>query len=60
MAKDVGKAVARSSGAKASTTATHDPSRSLSVGFKKQFTAREQGEIKTKRREMRERLVATG
>lgn len=60
MAKDVGKAVAQSNGAKASAAAKNDASRSLSVGFKKQFTIREQGEIKTKRREMRERLVAAG
>lgn len=60
MAKDVGKAVAQSNGAKAAAAAKSDASRSLSVGFKKQFTIREQGEIKTKRREMRERLVAAG
>ena len=59
MAKDVGKAVAQSNGVKASGE-KRDASRSLSVGFKKQFTVHEQGEIKTKRRELRERLVAAG
>ena len=55
MAKDVGKAVAQANGAKASAAAKNGASGSLSVGFKKQFTVREQGEIKTKRRELRAR-----
>ena len=59
MAKDVGKAVARSKGTQ-NLNASNGGSKSLSVGFKKQFTPREQVEIKTKRREMRDRLVAAG
>lgn len=59
MAKDVGKAIAESSKTKASVV-QNNGSRSLSVGFKKQFTQREQVEIKMKRRELRERLVAAG
>lgn len=60
MAKDVGKAVAQSEKTNAAPAAQNGGSRSLSVGFKKQFTAREQVEIKAKRREMRARLVAAG
>ena len=59
MAKDVEKAVAQSNQANASGK-KNGGSRSLSVGFKKNFTAREQVEIKTKRREMRARLTAAG
>lgn len=59
MAKDVGKAVAKSNQASASG-AKNGGSSSLSVGFKKHFTAGEQVEIKTKRREMRARLTAAG
>jgi hypothetical protein len=60
MAKDVGKAIAQSEKAKTVPAAQNSGSRSLSVGFKKQFTSQEQVEIKAKRREMRERLVAAG
>lgn len=59
MAKDVEKAVAESNRANTSG-AKNGGSHSLSVGFKKHFTAREQVEIKTKRREMRARLTAAG
>lgn len=60
MAKDVGKAITQSEKAKAAPAAQNSGSRSLSVGFKKQFTPREQVEINAKRREMRARLVAAG
>lgn len=60
MAKDVKKAVAQSESAKAAPPQNSGKSRSLSVGFKKHFSAGEQVEIKAKRREMRERLAATG
>lgn len=60
MAKDVGKAIQRSSETKRSNGINAAASRSLSVGFKKDFSQHEQVEIRTKRRELRDRLVATG
>lgn len=54
MAKDVGKAQANGKAAAPSKT------NSLSVGFKKKFTPGETAQITTKRRELRERLVAAG
>lgn len=59
MAKDVRKAVEKSGSANA-LTGQSGTSRSLSVGFKKSYSAGEQIEIKSKRREMRARLAATG
>lgn len=56
MAKDVGKAQADGKAAAPSKT----NSQSLSVGFKKKFTPGETAQITTKRRELRERLVAAG
>ena len=58
MAKDVRAALARSERAEAARAELDRESLSLSVGFKKHFTPREQVDITTKRREMRARLIA--
>ena len=60
MAKDVRKAIKQSDSTKASSGQNSGLSRSLSVGFKKSYSAGEQVDITTKRREMRKRLVAAG
>ena len=60
MAKNAEKVIVQAEKGDASAAAKRVASHSLSVGFKKHFTVGEQSEIKIKRRELRQRLVAAG